>query len=184
MKRIAGSAPGALGVAVDDDGGLGADPRGGARDRRAAGQPVRLGGGLRDGPPSRVRRRWGSAAKGCSVVLDVRGRRPVLDAAALDRPARMIAQEGRAGPARARRRQVARPHRSAAARSVCTRHNCVDRVRRPARRRQPGARSGGGEMVPASGSMSEDDGGGGARAGGKGETPGTPGISLATAAAS
>ena len=56
-----------------------------------------------------------------------------------------------------------------------------------------------GSAVPASGSMSEDDGGGGALAGGKGaarmparsaavggagETPATPGVSLATAAAS
>ena len=54
-------------------------------------------------------------------------------------------------------------------------------------------------MVTASGSMSEDDGGGGALAGAKGaagmparsaavggagETPATPGVSLATAAAS
>ncbi len=57
-----------------------------------------------------------------------------------------------------------------------------------------------GPAVPASGSMSEDDGGGGgalaggkgaarmparsAAVGGAGETPATPGVSLATAAAS
>ena len=91
-------------------------------------------------------------------------------------------------------------HERRARRARCLRcREAAVTKRRPARRRQPGARSGGGEMVTASGSMSEDDGGGGALAGGKGaagmparsaavggagETPATPGVSLATAAAS